>query len=182
MDLSDTEILVRRAQLLAAARPIDTTIADDADSERYLVAICGAERIAIRLTSVAEVYRPTGVTPLPRPRPPIWGLAAWRGRILTIAAIGGCAPDTGAGMVAVLTQGREVFAGVWVTDVEGEAAISGTEISAASGLSGVRQEFFTGMTADAVLLLDASGLKALLEREIPASEKGSEQNSTRNAG
>jgi len=85
-------------------------------------------------------------------------------------------------MVAVLTQGREVFAGVWVTDVEGEAAISGTEISAASGLSGVRQEFLTGMTADAVLVLDASGLKALLEREIPASEKGSEQNSTRNAG
>jgi len=182
LDISDSEILARRARLLAAARPVDTTIAEEANSERYLVATCGAERIAIRLTSIAEVYRASSVTPLPRPRPPIWGLSAWRGRILTIAVIGECAPDAGAGMVAVLTQGREVFAGVWVTDVEGEAAILGSEISSTRGLTAERQRFITGMTSDAVLVFDAEGLKALLEREIPASEKGSAQKLTRNAG
>ncbi len=129
------------------------------------MAICGRERIAIRLTSVAEVYRPVGVTPLPRPAPPVWGLAAWRGRIITIAKIGECAPDTGAGLVAVMSEGQDVYAGVWVNNIEGEINIGPSEIGEHDNIGAERAGFLNGITANAVLVLSGSKLKSILERE-----------------
>jgi chemotaxis signal transduction protein len=179
---SDTEILDRRARALAAARPVEIVTADAGSSARYLVATCGGERLAILLTSVAEVYRPVGVTPLPRPRPPVWGLAAWRGRILTIAKVGEYAPDAGAGLVAVLSEGAEVFAGIWVNDVEGEITIAVSEITEPQNVSSARREFVSGVTANAVSILDAGRLKSALDRQPSAAGETRETNSTRETG
>ena len=179
MTNSDTEILDRRARALATARPVEILAADAGNSARYLVATCGGERLAILLTSVAEIYRAVGVTPLPRPRPPVWGLAAWRGRILTIAKVGECAPDSGTGLVAVLSEGAEVFAGIWLNDVEGEITIAATEISEPQNMSSARGGFVSGVTAQAVSILDASRLKSVLEREPSTPGEKREMNSTR---
>ena len=150
------------------ARPVEITDLDTLDSDRYLVSVCGQEKVAVRLSSVAEVYRPAGVTPLPRTSPPVWGLAAWRGRILTILQIGDCIPQSNAGLVVVLSQGAEVFAGFWVNEVEGEAVIVKDDIKPIGGMSAGRESFLSGMTGDAVLMLSAGKLKAVLERETPA--------------
>ncbi|MEO7367257.1 MAG: chemotaxis protein CheW [Gemmatimonadaceae bacterium] len=171
MDITDNEILVRRARSLAMARAIDTSVDENAGSDRYLIARCGNERFAVLLTSVAEVFRPGSVTPLPRPTVPAWGLAAWRGRILTVVKIGECIPGSGSGMIAVLTEGSTTFAGVWIDDVEEEVLINRDDISSARGLTGGREFFLTGTTGDAVLVLDAAQLKVLLERETPVPEK-----------
>lgn len=179
MTTSDIDILDRRARALASARPVHGLAPDSENSERYLLATCGGDRLAILLTSIAEVYRPIGVTPLPRPMPPVWGLAAWRGRILTVAKVGECAPDTGAGLLAVLTEGREVFAGIWLNDVEGEITIDATEISEPKNISEARRDFMTGVTVQAVLILDAIRLKAILERRPSAAGETREMNSTR---
>ncbi len=182
MAKTDTEILAERARALAAARPEDAIAAEVRNSERYLMAVCGRERIAIRLTSVAEVYRPVGVTPLPRPTPPVWGLAAWRGRIITIAKIGECSPDAGAGLVAVMSEGQEVFAGVWLNNIEGEITLSPSEIGEHESASADREGFLSGITANAVLVLSGSKLKSILEREPSSPGKAGVMNSTRSAG
>lgn len=182
MTTSDTEILDRRARALATARPAEILAADAGNSERYLVATCGGERMAILLTSVAEVYRPVGVTPLPKPRAPVWGLAAWRGRILTIAKVGECAPDAGTGLVAVLGAGAEVFAGIWLNDVEGEITIAASEITEPQNATSARGDFVSGVTVQAVSILDAGRLKSVLEREPSASGETREKNSTRDTG
>lgn len=170
MDITDNEILVRRARSLAMARAIDTSVDENAGADRCLIVRCGNERIAVLLTSVAEVFRPVSVTPLPKPKAPAWGLAAWRGRILTVASIGDCTPGSGPGMIAVLTEGSTTFAGVWINDVEEEVLINRDDISSARGLTGGREIFLTGTTGDAVLVLGAAELKVLLERETPAPE------------
>ncbi len=171
MDLTDNEILVRRARALASARAIDITFDENAGADRYLIARCSNERIAVLLTSVAEVFRPGSVTPLPRPKAPAWGLAAWRGRILTVANIGDCVPGSGPGMIVVMSDGSAAFAGVWINDVEEEILINRSAISSAKGLTGGREFFLTGTTGDALLVLDAAQLKVLLERETLAPEK-----------
>lgn len=171
MGITDSEILVRRARTLAMARSIDTSVDENAGANRYLVARCGNERIAVLLTSVAEVFRASSVTPLPRPTAPVWGLAAWRGRILTVANIGDCVPGSGPGMIAVMSDGSAAFAGIWINDVEEEVLIHTDDISSAKGLTGGREFFLTGTTGDAVLVLDSAQLKALLERETLAPEK-----------
>ncbi|MEO5904485.1 MAG: chemotaxis protein CheW [Gemmatimonadaceae bacterium] len=171
MDITENEILVRRARSLARARAVDASVDENAGRDRYLVTRCGNERIAIRLTSLAEVYKPGSVTPLPRPTAPVWGLAAWRGRILTVVTIGDCLPGSGPGMIAVLAEGSAAFAGVWINDVEVEEYIADDDIVSARGMTGGREFFLTGTTGDAVLVLDATQLKVLLEREIPVSDK-----------
>lgn len=171
MDITVNEILERRARSLATARAIDTRVDENAGADRYVIARCGNERIALLLSSVAEVFRPTSVTPLPRPTVPVWGLAAWRGRILTIVNIGDCLPGSGSGMIAVMAEGPAAFAGVWINDVEEEVLIKSDDISSAHGLKGGREFFLTGTTGNAVLVLDAAHLKVLLERETPVPEK-----------
>lgn len=182
MDMSDTELLAKRARLLAAARPVDTTAVEVRNADRFLISRCGSERMAIRLTAVAEVYRPSGVTPLPKATPPVWGLASWRGRILTIVKTGEYAPDSGAGMVVVLAVGNEVFAGAWMSDVEEEVVIAPSDIHPVQRMSTGRDLFVSGITSDAVLILDIKALKAGLERETPASGNAGERKSTRSAG
>lgn len=161
-------MLTARAKALAMARAVEITDFDTLDSDRYLVTHCGSEKIAVCMSSVAQVYRPSGVTPLPRTTPPVWGLAAWRGRILTILSIGDCVPQSNAGLIAVLSQGAEVFAGMWVNEVEGETVITKDDIKPLGGISAGRETYLSGMTAEAVLMLSAGKLKAILERETPA--------------
>ncbi|MEO5588202.1 MAG: chemotaxis protein CheW [Gemmatimonadaceae bacterium] len=180
--MSDAEVLARRARKLATARLADTTAAEAADSSRYLLATCGKERFAVALTSVAEVYRPAGVTPLPRTTPPLYGLAAWRGRILSISLIADTQPRPGAGLIAVLAVGEAVFGGVWVEQVEGEITFAESEIHDTEDLRGGREAYLSGVTGDAVLVLDAIKLKAVLERERPVGVASDERNSTRGTG
>lgn len=74
-------------------------------------------------------------------------------------------------MIAVLAEGSAAFAGVWINDVEVEEYIADDDIVSARGMTGGREFFLTGTTGDAVLVLDATQLKVLLEREIPVSDK-----------
>jgi len=176
MQKSDSEILVQRAKALASARTISDASIDSA-ADRYLVVVCGEDTFAIALESVAEVFRPSTVTPLPRSIAPLWGLTSWRGRIMSVMVMGKCLPDQGKGVIVTLASGQRVIAGLWADDVEGEIAIGKDEIHAAPVATGIRAELVSGVTSDAKSVFDAESLARLLD-ERTNNDRDAAHNST----
>ncbi len=174
---SDSEILLRRAKALASAR-VDSTSFADATHDRYLVAVCGTDRIVVALESVIEVFRPSTVTPLPRAIAPLWGLTSWRGRILPIVAIDQSLPAQGSGVVVILASGTRVVAGLWANEVEGEIAINNDEIHAAPAATGIRELLVSGVTSDAKSVFDAESLARLLDERTKSNDRAAVNNSS----
>lgn len=167
--LSDSDILVRRAKALASARSSAVSTFESVHG-RYMVVKCGADRFAVALESVAEVFRPASVTPLPRSVAPLWGLTSWRGGIVPVIVMGQSLPAQGTGVIITLTSGHRVIAGLWADDVEGEFAIGADEIHAAQATSNFDESLVSGVTSDAKSILDADGLARLLDKR--EKEKG----------
>ena len=174
---SDDEILAQRARALASARP-DSAFSFDTAHDHYLVVVCGADRFAVALESVAEVFRPLGVTPVPRAIPPLWGLTSWRGSILSVIVIGECLPAQGSGVIITLASGPRVIAGLWVDEVEGEIAIGKEEIHPPSVTTGMRDSLVSGVTSDAKSVFDAESLARLLDERTKQNDRDAVQNST----
>jgi purine-binding chemotaxis protein CheW len=169
---SDADILRERAERLARSRADTSLIASDAAKDRYLIAACGRERFAIALESVAEVFRPTSVTPLPRARAPLWGVTSWRGHILPVIVFGQCVPGAERGVVITLTVGSRTIAGLWADEVEGEEAIAGEEIHPAGASAESHAGLVTGVTSDATSILDAQLLARSLDERVKAGVTG----------
>ncbi len=178
MTQSDSEILVRRARTLASART-GGSAAIDMVHGRYMVVKCGADRFAVALESVAEVFRPKNVTPLPRSVAPLWGLTSWRGGIVTVIVMGGCLPAQGTGVIITLTSEERVIAGLWADDVEGELAIGADEIHAAQVTSNFDESLVSGVTSDAKSILDVDGLARLLDKRERERGRAATDNSNR---
>ncbi len=178
MTQSDSEILVRRARTLASART-GGAAAIDMVHGRYMVVKCGADRFAVALESVAEVFRPKSVTPLPRSIAPLWGLTSWRGGIVTVIVMGQCLPAQGTGVIIALTSDERVIAGLWADDVEGELAIGVDEIHAAQATSNFDESLVSGVTSDAKSILDVEGLARLLDKRGKEKSRAATDNSNR---
>ncbi len=159
---SDADILAQRARALASARS-DSTLSIETAHDRYLVFVCGPDRFAVALESVAEVFRPVSVTPAPRAIAPLWGLTSWRGSILSVIVIGECLPAQGSGVMITLAAGPRVIAGLWVDEVEGETAIGKGEIHPPPVATGMRDSLVSGVTSDATSVFDAESLARLLD-------------------
>ncbi len=177
IERSDADILAQRARSLASARP-DWALSTDTAHDRYLVAVCGADRFAVALASVAEVFRPVSVTPTPRAIAPLWGLTSWRGSILSVIVIGECLPAQGSGVIITLASGPRVIAGLWADEVEGEIAIGNDEIHPASVTTGMRDSLVSGVTSDAKSVFDAGGLARLLDERTKERDRDAAHTST----
>lgn len=174
---SDSDILDQRARALASARP-DSALLIDTAHDHYLVVISGADRFAIALESVAEVFRPVSVTPVPRANAPLWGLTSWRGSILSVIVIGESLPAQGSGVIVTLALGPRVIAGMWVDEVEGEIAIGKDEIHPVSTTTGMRGSLVSGVTSDAKSVFDAESLARLLDERTIEKGRDAAHNST----
>lgn len=149
-------LLAERARLLALPRAqLDDGIA--ADRLDVLVFLIGSERLGMPLGSIVAIIRAMTITPLPRAVAPVYGVTAWRGRPLTVLAMGSASTATDAqSRLVVLGDGRRAVAGLLVD------AVVETRIVARSALSpaqaGARSTLAIGVTDDAILVLDADAL------------------------
>ena len=175
--LSDEEILLRRARALASARVASTSPAEGTRS-RYLVVLCGTDRFLVALESVMEVFRAFTVTPLPRAVAPLWGLTSWRGGILPVIAIDRSLPEQGSGVIVILAVGARVVAGLWAHEVEAEIAIGMDAIGAAPASTGIREQIVSGVTSDAKSVIDAESLARLLDARTSEGERSKSNNSS----
>ena len=174
---SDEEILQSRAKALASAR-VDSASLAEATHDRYLVVLCGTDRFVIALESVMEVFRASGVTPLPRAAAPLWGLTSWRGSILPVITIDESLPGQGSGVIVIIAIGSRVIAGLWANQVESEIAIDRNTIQPPHALTGIRAQLVSGVTPDAKSVIDAESVARLLDERTKANDQTAAINSS----
>jgi purine-binding chemotaxis protein CheW len=158
-------ILEQRARQLA--RPLtteETAAAPGANPAASLLVVrIGDERVGIALDQITEVYRTAVLTPIPGARPPVVGVIAWRGRVLTILDIAhsrnGSITLGDTTRILVLGQRRASF-GVVADDVEDVQDVNMQDAAPVDDVAPARREFVRGVTADAVVVLDAAALIA----------------------
>jgi purine-binding chemotaxis protein CheW len=157
-------ILQERARQLA--RPLATIGNRDVSSANetsLLVVRLGEERASIALDHIIEVYRSGELTPIPGAQAPVVGLIAWRGRVLTVLDIahtrGRPIAVTDATRILVIGQRTASF-GIIADEVEDVQELNTQEAVPIEDISPSRREFVRGVTADALVVLDAAALIA----------------------
>lgn len=154
-------VLEERARALA--RPVGTPAPSD-ELEAVIVALAN-ERYAIESRYVFEVFRLVDLSPLPGANPPVFGVTAWRGELLTILDFRGALGLSVAALndlsrVIVLGQDRPAF-GILVDAVHGLVTLSDSEVREPPEGIAAKREYLRGVTADAVLVLEATKLLQL---------------------
>lgn len=154
-------ILERRAALLA--EPIVT----DAKGDTYHVITfrLGSETCAIDARLVLNVFRLGGLALVPGAPAPVHGVTMWRGEVLTLldlrASLGmSTSALNDLGRVVVLGRSRAAF-GFLADSVSGVRAISRDEVHASPGRTGGQHALVSGITSDAILVLDGEELLSL---------------------
>jgi purine-binding chemotaxis protein CheW len=123
------------------------------------------ETYAVESRYVHEVFRLVDLSPLPGAEPPVFGVAAWRGELLTIldlrAALGlSVAALNDLSRVIVIGESRPVF-GILADAVRELIRLPAAEVRQPPEGAAAPREYLRGVTADAVLLLDAKQLLRL---------------------
>lgn len=161
---SPRTVLQERARQLA--RPLTTVgnrDASGANATSVLVARLGDERASIALDHIIEVYRAGELTPIPGALTPVVGLIAWRGRVLTVLDIAHTRSRsiemTDATRILVIGQRTASF-GIIADEVEDVQDLNAQEAVPIENISPSRREFVRGVTADALVVLDAAALIA----------------------
>jgi purine-binding chemotaxis protein CheW len=159
----DREILALRARQLA--RPFSDSMQDaqatDGDLSAFLVVRIGAERFGLALDHITEVYRVDAITPIPGAHSPVVGVIAWRGRVLTVLDIAQkrSTPLTITSDSRILVIGvRRALFGIVTDEVEDTEHIYAQDISPADEVVTSRPEFVGGVSADAIVVLDAAAI------------------------
>lgn len=154
----ERELLERRARELA--RPLRPPSWGTA--LELITFALGSERYAIESEYVRHVFRLAEVSRLPGAQPPVFGVTAWRGSLLTLldlrAPLGTAATGLGElSRVLVLGRERAVF-GVLADAVEDLVTLPESAVrSPAEGVA-ARRQYVRGITEDAVIVLDAAEL------------------------
>lgn len=161
---SPRAVLQERARQLA--RPLTTAAnrdASGANATSVLVARLGDERASIALDHIIEVYRAGELTPIPGAQAPVVGLIAWRGRVLTVLDIAHTRSRsiemTDETRILVIGQRTASF-GIIADEVEDVQDLNAQEAVPIENISPSRREFVRGVTADALVVLDAAALIA----------------------
>lgn len=157
------ELLDQRAKALAtpAAPP-------RLDGIEVVAFALGSERYAVESRYVLAVFRLAELALLPGAAPPVVGVTAWRGDLLTVvdlrSALG--IPASGPGdlnRVIVLGDAQPVL-GVLADDVTGAASLSAAVIREPPDGIAAQREYLRGVAPEALLVLDGQKLLDLLAR------------------
>jgi chemotaxis signal transduction protein len=160
--------LEERARALAAPLPPLPGAGAGLEAEQVVVFRLRAERHALPLDAVVEIFRPGEVVPLPGAEAPVLGVAAWRGRVLTVldlAAGGGASGELSPESRVIVVEAPRAPVGVLADAVEEVRPLSASELHPAAPASRAREGLARGVTADALLVLDADALRRRLTRE-----------------
>lgn len=147
-------ILEARARALAAPLAADVE-ARPADALPILQFAVGDEVMAVAVSSVLALVHVATITPLPRATDPVLGVMAWRGRPLAVLTVGARASSGKPNRVVVLGQGMRAAAGLLVDELDDIRVVMRDSLSAPPASRAGRS---LGITADAVLVLDADAL------------------------
>lgn len=151
-------VLEERARELA--RPI---IGDaEADSIEVLTFALGGERFALEARFVLAATRLEHITIIPSAEPPLVGLTAWRGELLTLFDLRILTGTSARALsdlswVVVLGEGSAAF-GVLVDALHPVVRLPIAEIQPLPGPIRRAREHVGGVTSEALLVLDAGGL------------------------
>jgi purine-binding chemotaxis protein CheW len=123
------------------------------------------EVYAVESRYVAAVFRLTGLSPLPGAEPPVFGVTAWRGELLTIldlrAALGlSITALNDLSWVIVLGEERPAF-GILADAVRELVNLPAFAVREPPEGIAAQREYLRGVTPDAVLVLEATKLLQL---------------------
>lgn len=152
------EVLAERARSLA--RPALTPPAGDV-LELITFALAN-EVYALESRYVVAVFQLTDLSPLPGAEPPMFGATAWRGELLTILDLRRVLSLSTAALndlcrVIVLGEERPVF-GILADAVRELVTLPAAGVRQPTEGIATGGEYLRGITADAVLVLDAAKL------------------------
>ena len=154
--IENAELLRRRARALARSAVVTTEHAV-ADQLHLLVVSVDGERMALPIERIAAISRASVPAPLPRAIAPVYGVAVWRGRPLTVLSISDGEPVVGPdSRFVVLGDARRADVALLVDEVDDVRVVTRESITAAS--PSMRRVAFLGITADAMLVVDAASL------------------------
>ena len=159
------DVLAQRARQLA--RPLsegESSVSFAAGNGTSLLVIkVGSERIGIALDHIIEVHRTAALTPIPGAGPPVLGVIAWRGRVLTVLDIAhdrtGPVAISDTTRILVLGQRRGSF-GVVADDVEDVHDVDVADAAPVDDVAPTHRDFVRGVMTDALVVLDVSALIA----------------------
>jgi len=157
-----SRVLKDRAALLAQdATPKD----DETATVQVLEFRLGPERYAVDASSVREVNVLKEITPVPRTPDFILGVIGVRGRICSVVDLGRIfglpASEPSPGARAIVMASRTMEFAVRADEVVGMRHISTTALQTSlPTLTGARQKYLRGVTAERVAVLDAQRLLA----------------------
>lgn len=157
---ADREILEERAAALA--RPVTAPPRDTVELVTFQLA---KETYGIESRYVVEVFPLAHLATLPGAKPPVFGVTAWRGEILSVLDIRpvlGVAANAlnDLSRVIVLGQSRAAF-GVLVDAVHEVISVPASEIREPQPGVAAAREYVRGVTSQAVLVLAADQLLRL---------------------
>lgn len=148
-----------RATLEARARALAAPLDAPAEGEALELVVfrIAEERYAVEARFLIEATRSFHVAVIPGAEPPLLGITAWRGGLLTLFDIrrilGLAAASAGdASRMLVLGEGQPAF-GILVDAVEGLAEVQVSEIRPLPGKVHDGGGFLRGTTSEAVLVL-----------------------------
>ena len=129
----------------------------------------GRETCAIDARVVLNVFRLAGLARLPGAAVPVYGVTLWRGEIMTVLDLRpllrlSTAALSDLGRAIVVGRSRAAF-GFLVDGASGVRPTLPVEIHPPSGKSGSHGGLVSGITSDAVLVLDAEQLLRLANQE-----------------
>ncbi len=154
--IDNAELLRRRARALARVDVV-TGEAALADQMHLLLVSVDGERMALPVDRIAAISRASVPAPLPRAVAPVYGVAVWRGRPLTVFSLGVGEPVVGPdSRFVVLGDARRADVALLVDEVDDVCVVARGSLTAAS--PSTRRVAFLGITGDAVLVVDAASL------------------------
>ena len=133
-----------------------------ADATQGLVFRAGRSAFALPLEHLVEVYRPAGLSPVPRAAAPVVAAAAWRGRVLTVLSLGRATVEMEeTGRLLVVGDARRAAFALIADEVEDVRPIVRAALHAPSDQhaeGAARLPRALGVTEDAVVVLDGEAL------------------------
>lgn len=152
------QTLEERARLLA--RPVARPAAGD--TLELITFALGNEVYALESRFVVAVFRLTDLSPLPGAEPPVSGVTAWRGGLLTILDLRGVLGLSQTALndlsrVIVLGDDRPAF-GILVDGLRDLMTLSASEVQSPTAGVAAARTYLRGITGEAVLVLEARAL------------------------
>ena len=154
-----TRVLRARAQALARP-PVDPGVAEGVDVLEFTLA---GERYALRASDIDDVQPLRDLTPLPSTPPFLRGVVNFRGALIGVIDLKRFfdLPESGITDLhrVILLRHDVLKVGLLADTVESVATVDMQAVQTSlATLTGIREEYVAGITADRVVILDAGAI------------------------